>query len=249
MGYTENKPILGLIIMHIRSLVLSFSALALGVTALSGCVPVLIGGAVGTTAFVTTDRRTTGAQMADEVMEKRIHYEISQAIPNNLHLTVTSYNRRILLTGEVGTESDKLTAQRVAQNSLEVSAVVNELMVGPVSSLGQRMSDSTLAGKVRTQLVATSGVSLNQMKVTVDRGIVYLMGLVTQEEAQKAANIASRVPGVKSVVTAFQVISSEEVQERLKLLSNQEQSSQSYTTTNNVTIDSTSDSSTEVRLQ
>ena len=248
MGYTENKPILGLIIMHIRSLVLSFSTLALGVTALSGCVPVLIGGAVGTTAFVTTDRRTTGAQMADEVMEKRIHYEISQAIPNNLHLTVTSYNRRILLTGEVGTESDKLTAQRVAQNSLEVSAVVNELMVGPVSSLGQRMSDSTLAGKVRTQLVATSGVSLNQMKVTVDRGIVYLMGLVTQEEAQKAADIASRVSGVKSVVTVFDILTDREVQERLKLISQQKEPTPSYTTSNNI-VDESSTSSTEVRLQ
>lgn len=249
MVYTGQTHIKVMSIMHIKSLVLTLSALTLGATALSGCVPILIGGAVGTTAFVSTDRRTTGAQMADEVMEKRIHYEISQAIPNNLHLTVTSYNRRILLTGEVGSENDKFTAQRIAQNSLEVSSVVNELMVGPVASVSQRMSDSTLASKVRTQLVTTSGVSLNQMKVTVDRGIVYLMGLVTQEEAQKAANIASRVPGVKSVVTAFQVISSEEVQERLKLLSNQEQSSQSYTTTNNVTIDSTSDSSTEVRLQ
>ena len=235
--------------MRVKSIFLCFSALTLGVTALSGCVPVLIGGAVGTTAFVTTDRRTTGAQMADEVMEKRIHYEISQAIPNNLHLTVTSYNRRVLLTCEVGSESDKLTAQRVAQNSLEVSAVVNELMVGPVTSVSQRMSDSTLAGKVRTQLVTTSGVSLNQMKVTVDRGIVYLMGLVTQQEAQKAANIASRVPGVKSVVTAFQVLTEAEVQERLKLVSNQEPPQQSYTTTNNVTIQSTDTSSTEVRLQ
>ena len=130
-----------------------------------------------------------------------------------------------------------------------MSAVVNELMVGPVTSVSQRMSDSTLAGKVRTQLVTTSGVSLNQMKVTVDRGIVYLMGLVTQQEAQKAANIASRVPGVKSVVTAFQVLTEAEVQERLKLVSNQEPPQQSYTTTNNVTIQSTDTSSTEVRLQ
>lgn len=233
--------------MRIKSIILSLSAVTLGVTALSGCVPVLIGGAVGTTAFVTTDRRTTGAQMADEVMEKRIHYEISQAIPNNLHLTVTSYNRRILLTGEVGSESDKLTAQRVAQNSLEVSSVVNELMVGSVSSVTQRMSDSTLAGKVRTQLITTSGVSLNQMKVTVDRGIVYLMGLVTQEEAQKAADIASRVPGTKSVVTAFEVLSTQEVQERLKLLSQPQAEKPAYTTTNNIVEEPVS--STEVRLQ
>jgi len=186
--------------------------------------------------------------MADEVMERRINYEISQAVPKNLHLTVTSYNRRILLTGEVGSESDKLTAQRVAQNSLEVSSVVNELMVGPVSSLSQRMSDSTLAGKVRTQLVATSGVSLNQMKVTVDRGIVYLMGLVTQQEANKAADVASRVPGVKSVVTVFEVLTQQEVQERLKLLTQEKPQSPAYTTTNNI-VEDTETSSTEVRLQ
>ena len=135
----------------------------------------------------------------------------------------------------------------MAQNSLEVSSVVNELMVGPVSSVAQRMSDSTLAGKVRTQLITTSGVSLNQMKVTVDRGIVYLMGLVTQEEAQKAADIASRVPGTKSVVTAFEVLSTQEVQERLKLLSQPQAEKPAYTTTNNIVEEPVS--STEVRLQ
>lgn len=234
--------------MRTKSFLLCLSALTVGVTSMTGCVPVLIGGAVGTTAFVTTDRRTTGAQMADEVMEKRINYEISQAVPKNLHLTVTSYNRRILLTGEVGSEADKLTAQRVAQNSLEVSSVVNELMVGPVSSLSQRMSDSTLAGKVRTQLVTTSGVSLNQMKVTVDRGIVYLMGLVTQQEANKAADVASRVQGVKSVVTVFEVLTQQEVQERLKLLTRETPKSSAYTTTNNI-VDESETASTEVRLQ
>ena len=237
--------------MKMKSFVLSASVLALGTLALSGCVPVLIGGAVGTTAFVTTDRRSTGAQMADEVMEKRIQYEISQAVPNNLHLTVTSYNRRVLLTGEVGTEQDKLKAQQVAQNSLEVSSVVNELLVARVASVTQRMSDSTLAGKVRTQLIGTSGVSLNQMKVTVDRGIVYLMGLVTQQEAQKASEVASRVSGVKSVVTAFEILSEQQVQERLKLISNPEPASHGYTTTNNITneYDSSASSTTEVRLQ
>lgn len=237
--------------MKMKSFVLSAFVLALGTLALSGCVPVLIGGAVGTTAFVTTDRRSTGAQMADEVMEKRIQYEICQAVPNNLHLTVTSYNRRVLLTGEVGTEQDKLKAQQVAQNSLEVSSVVNELLVAPVTSVTQRMSDSTLAGKVRTQLIGTSGVSLNQMKVTVDRGIVYLMGLVTQQEAQKASEVASRVSGVKSVVTAFEILSEQQVQERLKLISNPEPASQGYTTTNNITneYDTSASSTTEVRLQ
>ena len=85
------------------------------------------------------------------------------------------------------------------------------------------------------------------MKVTVDRGIVYLMGLVTQEEAQKAADIASRVPGTKSVVTAFEVLSTQEVQERLKLLSHPQAEKPAYTTTNNIVEEPVS--STEVRLQ
>ena len=97
-------------------------------------------------------------------------------------------------------------------------------MVGEVTSVGQRMSDSTLATKVRTQLVGTSGVSLNQMKVVVDRGIVYLMGLVTQEEANKAADVASRVSDVKSVIKVFEILTPQEVQERMKLVSNPNQS-------------------------
>ncbi len=216
--------------MRAKTTALLLSAVLSGATLLSGCVPILIGGAVGTTALVSTDRRTTGAQMADEVMEKRVNYEITQAITENIHLTVTSYNRRILLTGEVGSEQDKLRAQQIAQSSLEVSSVVNELMVGPVASVTQRMSDSTLATKVRTQLVGTSGVSMNQMKVVVDRGIVYLMGLVTQEEADKAANVASRVSDVKSVVKVFEILTPSQVSERMKLLSSPTQSSQSSDT-------------------
>ena len=161
--------------MRIKSIILSLSAVTLGVTALSGCVPVLIGGAVGTTAFVTTDRRTTGAQMADEVMEKRIHYEISQAIPNNLHLTVTSYNRRILLTGEVGSESDKLTAQRVAQNSLEVSSVVNELMVViPVGGYGEYglFADGTLKGRHAVKHILAPRIYTLGMMKRQERGVL-----------------------------------------------------------------------------
>ena len=86
----------------------------------TGCVPLLIGGTVGTAAFVSTDRRTTGAQMADEVMEKRINYEITQAITQNLHLTVTSYNRRVLLTGEVGSQADKIKASNYPHKNIQV---------------------------------------------------------------------------------------------------------------------------------
>ena len=119
----------------------------LGTSVLTGCAPLLIGGAVGTTALVTTDRRTTGAQMSDEVMEARVKLEISKAISQGLHLTVTSYNRRILLTGEVATEADKQKAMKIAQRSLEVALVVNELKVMPETDVPQRLSDSILASR------------------------------------------------------------------------------------------------------
>ena len=233
--------------MKVKSLIFVLSVSLAGSAFLSGCVPLMIGGAVGTTAFVTTDRRSTGTQMADNVMEQRINFEISQAIKTGLHLNVTCYNGRVLLTGEVANEQDKQIAQKIAQRSLEVRAVINELHVGPELSLGQRMSDSTLASKVRSYLVGTKNISLNQMKVTVENGTVYLMGLVTAQEAQTAANVASRVSGVKSVVKVFEVISEQEVERRLSLLNQQntQQLKEEPLTTNNL-MDS---SSTEVRLQ
>lgn len=193
-------------------------ALCLGSVLLSGCAPLLIGGAVGTTAAVTVDRRTTGAQMADEIMEKRINFEISDRIKEGMHLTVTCYNRSVLLTGEVSSAKDKALAQAIAQNSLEVSRVYNELAIQSPSSMGQRWSDTMLANKVRAQLISTKGVSLNQLKVIVDRDIVYLMGMVSLKEAQIATDIASRVAGVKTVVNVLEILSEQQIQERSKFL-------------------------------
>lgn len=226
-----------------RLFLVTMSAL-LGASLLSGCAPLLIGGAVGTTALVTTDRRTTSAQMADEVMETRVSYEITKAIQNDMHLTVTSYNRRILLTGEVGSQADKLKATRIAQRSLEVARVINELQVMPVTDVPQRLSDSILASKVRAQLIGTNGVSLNQMKVIVERGIVYLMGIVTPTESKTAADIAARVPGVKTVIKVFEEMSEEQIRERMKYLEAPQQT---------VAVEGVSEqketSTTEVRLQ
>ncbi len=238
--------------MKKKSIILLMSATIGFSTALSGCVPLVLGGAVGTTAFVTTDRRSTGMQMADGVMDTRVHYEITQAISKDIHLTVTTYNGRVLLTGEVSCVHDKTKAQQIAEKSLEVRSVVNELIVAPVTSMTQRMSDSSLATKVRSYLIGTEGISLNQMKVTVDRGIVYLMGLVTAQEAMQAVNVASRVSGVTSVVNVFEIISDEEVNRRLQLL---EQNKISKTSTQEpveittAIAPTTQSSQTEVRLQ
>lgn len=187
----------------------------------SGCAPLVIGGAAVGTATVMTDRRTTGAIVSDEVIEKRVTYEITQALNNDKHhITVTSYEGRVLLSGEVGSEADLRAAQQIASVSPDVRTVVNQLVVMPVASMSTRFSDSMLAAKVRSVIIGTDDVSLNQMKVTVDRGIVYLLGVVTATEADLAATRAAQISGVRKVVRCFTVVSQAEVERRLKDLNN-----------------------------
>ena len=186
---------------------------------LSGCVaaPLIVGGAAVTTATVVTDRRSTGTIVSDEVIEKRVSYEIDQALgKSKRHITATSYEGRVLLSGEVATLNDRQVAQQVASVSLDVREVINELAVMDPSSMTTRLSDSMLATKVRSAIIGNSRISLNQMKVTVDRGIVYLMGLVTREEAKLAAQTAAEVSGVQKIVTCFTVESPEEVARRMQ---------------------------------
>ena len=184
---------------------------------LSGCAPILVGGAAITSATVMTDRRSTGSIVNDEVLEKRVAYEIQQAIGyERHHISVTSYDGKVLLSGEVASEQEKMVAQRVASQSVDVASVLNELAVMDPSSVPTRISDSMLATKVRSTIIATKQISLNQMKVTVERGIVYLMGIVTAVEAETASRTAAEVSGVQQVVACFSVESEEQVRQRLK---------------------------------
>ena len=196
-------------------------ALIIGSVMLSGCVaPVLVGGAAVTTATVVTDRRTAGAIVSDEVIEQTVYYDIKKAFSEqqdkNSHISVTSYDGKVLLSGEVPNYATKELAGRTARSSTDVASVVNELAVMPTTSAAQRLSDSLLATKVRTALIGTKQVSLNQMKVTVDRGIVYLMGIVTEQESRIAAKRVSEVSGVVRVVKLFSVESEAEVARRLR---------------------------------
>ena len=184
---------------------------------LSSCAPILVGGAAITSATVMTDRRSTGSIVNDEVLEKRVAYEIQQAIGyERHHISVTSYDGKVLLSGEVASEQEKMVAQRVASQSVDVASVLNELAVMDPSSVPTRISDSMLATKVRSTIIATKQISLNQMKVTVERGIVYLMGIVTAVEADTASRTAAEVSGVQQVVACFSVESEEQVRQRLK---------------------------------
>ncbi|MBQ9239839.1 MAG: BON domain-containing protein [Duodenibacillus sp.] len=188
----------------------------------SGCAPIILGGAVaatGTAVSTATDRRSTGSVVNDEVLEKRIPWEISQKLGDTpSHITATAYNGKVLLTGEVPTESARAVASEVAKTSLDVGEVINELAIQENVGAMQRLSDSTLATKVRSRLIATENVYLNQMKVTVDRGIVYLMGLVTPEENKIACETAAKTSGVQRVISVCEVLSAEQIKQRMKEL-------------------------------
>ena len=183
----------------------------------SGCIaPLVIGGAAVTTTTVMT-RRTTGTIVSDEVVEKRIAYDVSQALKNKpYHINVTAYEGRVLLSGEATSLEDRRKAEEIAVKSLDVQGVINEIAVMDPSSVSTRLSDTVLATKVRTSIIGNSTISLNQMKVAVERGIVYLMGVVTREEAQTAAQTAAKVSGVQKVVTCFSIATREEIDHRMK---------------------------------
>lgn len=149
--------------------------------------------------------------------EKRIAYDIEQAFKNRKHhVSVTAYDGRVLLSGEVTSLADRRAAEQIASVSPDVKDVVNELAVMEPSSVSTRLSDSLLATKVRTAIITDSRISLNQMKVVVERGIVYLMGFVTFEEAQTAARTAAKVSGVQKVVTCFTTTTREAIEQRMK---------------------------------
>lgn len=189
-------------------------ALALAAGALAGCAPVVLGGAaVG--ALVATDRRTSGAQLEDEGIELRSSNRLRDAFGDGAHINVTSYNREVLLTGEVSSAQDKQAAERIVSGVDNVRAIVNELAVMPSTSLSQRANDSLISGKVKASFVDAKDLYANAFKVVTERGVVYLMGRVTRREAERATEITRGIDGVQKVVRLFEIISDEDLQRML----------------------------------
>jgi osmotically-inducible protein OsmY len=136
---------------------------------------------------------------------------LGDAFPSDrAHINVTSYNQRVLLTGEVTSEQGKAEAQAIAEKSKDVRAVVNELHIGSPSTLSNRNFDTSLTAKVRTALLQAPDVPSGAIKVVSERAVVYLMGLVTPGEGEAAARVASRVSGVQRVVKNFDYLSEKE---------------------------------------
>lgn len=185
-----------------RKLILIPAVAALGL--LQGCEPVLVGTAIGTTAVMATDRRTTGIFVEDQNIEVKAALRINERFRDQIHINATSFNRVVLLTGEAPSETLKEEIGRVVWGVESVRNVVNEIQIGPPSSYGARSSDSYITSKVKARLLDNKIVSPNYVKVVTEAGTVYLMGMVTRKEAEAAAAVASTTSDVKKVVKVFE---------------------------------------------
>jgi osmotically-inducible protein OsmY len=177
----------------------------------AGCAPLLVGGAV-VGGFVATDRRSVGIQLEDETIERRVDRALAKRFSDDTtsNIFVKSYNRRVLLTGEVASEADKAEAERIAVAQENVRVVANELYVGMVATTANRNHDTATSAKVRTALLREENVPTSALSVTVRRSVVYLMGRVSEPEGELAARTASRTDGVRQVVKLFDYLTTEE---------------------------------------
>jgi osmotically-inducible protein OsmY len=190
----------------IRSVVTALAICA----AFSACAPLMFGGVLGG-AMVASDRRTTGIQLEDETIEQRASSAMSENFGTKEHISITSYNRQVLITGEVSNDQVRAQAEALIRKVQNVQGVVNELAVSPASSTSDRASDALLVAKVKASMVDTEDVFANVYKVVGERGTIYLMGRVTQREAQRATEVVRGVSGVKRVVRVFEYLTEDEL--------------------------------------
>ena len=196
---------------NLQSLVFSAAVLSAALTGLSGCAPLILGGAV-MTGVVATDRRTAGTQVEDESIELKVSSAVRKELGDRVNLNVTSYNRKVLLSGEARTAADKERAEKLAQSQENVQSVINDLAVMPSSSLTQRSKDTVTTGQVKAAFVDAKDLQVNAIKVVTERGVVYLMGRVTAREAKRATDITRTIGGVTKVVRVFEEISEQELE-------------------------------------
>ena len=185
--------------------------LALAVAVLmQGCAPLLLGGAVLGTGLVATDRRSPGIQLEDEAIELRAAARVRELATLG-QIGITSYNRVVLITGEVPATREKLAVEEAVMRVENVRSVVNDLTIALNSGIGARSGDALLSTKVKASLFDARDLQANAYKVVVERGVVYLMGRVTEREADRGVEVARAVSGVEKVVKVFEILSEAEL--------------------------------------
>lgn len=173
------------------------------ISQITACVPVVVGGAAATGAMAA-DRRTSGIYVEDENIELKAVKKMETNLGEDAHVNVTSYNRNVLLTGEVPVAESKSKAENLVKEITNTRSITNEITVGPKSTIGSRSNDSYITSKIKTKFVTENKFPANYVKVVTENGVVYLLGIVTNKEADDAVEIARNTDGVTKVVKVFE---------------------------------------------
>jgi osmotically-inducible protein OsmY len=186
-----------------------------GLVNLTACLPLVMGGAMVGGSMAATDRRTSGTLVEDEGIEIKASSRIRENLGERVHVNVTSYNRQVLITGEVHSAQDKQLVEKVVASVENVRNIVNDLAVLGSSTLTQRSSDTLVTGRVKAALVDAKDLFANAFKVSTERGTTYIMGRVTQREANRATEVISATTGVQRLVRVLEIVSEDELARNL----------------------------------
>lgn len=172
----------------------------------AGCAPLLVGGAATTGAVVAGDPRTAGTLVEDQAIEMRAAAALraDQQLREQTHVSITSYNEVVLLTGQAPSRALRERAVALVREVDKVRHVFDEIAIGAPSALISRTNDSLITTRVKTRLLTDAAINAQRIKVVTEANVVYLMGFVTPEQGALAADIASATPGVKRVVKLFE---------------------------------------------
>lgn len=191
-----------------RTLVFGLAA-ASALPLLQGCFPVVATG-VGAGAAMVSDRRTSGTYVEDESIEWKVSGRIRQRFGNTVNVNVTSYNRNVLLTGQAPNATVLGELEGIVAGVEHVRGVINEVVVGPNSTLTARANDALITSNVKARFVDAKRFSAHHVKVVTEANVVFLLGIVTRTEADAAAEVARTSQGVRKVVRVFEFISDDE---------------------------------------
>lgn len=183
-----------------------FTLSLLVVALLSGCAAAVVGTGIAVGAIVATDRRTSGTQLEDETIELKSSNAIKSALGDKAHVNITSYNRRVLLTGEASSANDKAFIEKTVMKIENVHSIVNDIAIMPISDFAKRTEDSVITTKIKASLLEGGGMQANAIKIVTERGVVYILGKLTPNELEKATQVARGVSGVVKVVRVAEVI-------------------------------------------
>jgi osmotically-inducible protein OsmY len=208
--YLEEMQMIDAIVKKAARPLVTIGLCCAAVVSLQGCVEMIVGSAIVGT-FAASDRRTFGAQTEDKSITLKGEIRMARVFGSAAHINVSSFNRRVLLTGEVGDEQTKASAEREMAAVEGVVLVSNEIQVAGLSNYTSRSSDAVITTKVKASLVDTRDIYSSAFKVVTEASVVYLMGRVSQREGNVAGEVARGVNGVRKVVKVFEYITEDEL--------------------------------------